>query len=52
MSYGSDSHIEATEQICADYCERVLPRDQAMRELWRLGYDSQEARDLLDGSVA
>lgn len=52
MSMTKDMWMDACDQAVEIFCDGKLTRDQAIRELERLGLGASEARDLLDGAIA
>jgi Holliday junction resolvasome RuvABC DNA-binding subunit len=52
MGAMADYFIEQQESICDDFAADKLTREEATKALVRMGFDSQESRELLDGAIA
>jgi len=52
MSMTRDMHMDAIDDVVEQFCDDELTRDEAIRELERLGLDTDEARNLLNGAMA
>jgi hypothetical protein len=52
MGAAKDMWMDEVEQIGEQFCNGDLTRDEAMRELERKGFGTQEARDMLDAVIA
>lgn len=52
MSATKDMWMDDVERVGEDFAAERLTRDQAMSRLSQLGFDPQEASDMLDEAVA
>ena len=52
MGAAKEMWMNEVEQIGEDYAAGKTDRDEAMKLLWRKGFDAQEASDMLAEAVA
>lgn len=52
MSMTKDMYMDEIEQVCVDFSDDKLTREEALDRLFRLGLDADEAGNLLNGAIA
>ena len=52
MGRAKEIWMDEVERVGEDFAREKLTREEAMRELARLGLDPHEAKDMLDEAIA